>query len=57
MFCPECGYENNEVNKFCMGCGKDLRQLQQDVPNETFEPIMRQLQLLQLFYLCWSILA
>ncbi len=39
MFCPECGYENNEGNKFCMGCGKDLKQLQQDVPNETFEPI------------------
>ncbi|MCM1228047.1 MAG: zinc-ribbon domain-containing protein [Clostridium sp.] len=25
MFCPECGYENNEENKFCMSCGKDIK--------------------------------
>ena len=24
MFCPECGYENNDENKFCMKCGKNL---------------------------------
>ncbi len=26
MFCPECGYENNNENKFCMRCGKDIKQ-------------------------------
>lgn len=26
MFCPECGYENNDENKFCMKCGKDIKQ-------------------------------
>lgn len=26
MFCPNCGHENNNENKFCIGCGKDIRQ-------------------------------
>lgn len=26
MFCPECGYKNDDKNKYCIGCGKDIRQ-------------------------------
>lgn len=24
MFCPECGFENEDENKFCLKCGKVL---------------------------------
>lgn len=26
MFCPNCGYENNDENQFCMKCGKSLTE-------------------------------
>lgn len=26
MFCPNCGHENNDENKFCMKCGKPFQQ-------------------------------
>lgn len=30
MFCPNCGHENNDENKFCMKCGKPFQQKLQD---------------------------
>ena len=29
MRCPFCGYDNTEGSKFCSGCGRDLRQQEQ----------------------------
>lgn len=29
MFCPNCGYENNDENQFCMKCGRPILQKSQ----------------------------
>ena len=37
MICPDCGYENNENNKFCIECGSKLpdeNKINQPVPVE-----------------------
>ncbi len=35
MFCPDCGYENNDENKFCMKCGKSLSNGEDNLKSET----------------------
>lgn len=37
MFCPNCGYENNNENKFCMECGKDIRQETNEFSSNSLE--------------------
>jgi len=43
MFCPNCGYKNEDDAKFCNGCGKPLNQDQQTSQNsaqQNFNPYL-----------------
>ncbi len=54
MFCPKCGKENLDQNKFCNGCGETLQMsytppIQQFVPPPPIENLRTQIQPTEIF--------
>lgn len=39
MYCPNCGTQNNDANKFCMNCGNPLQEIKsQQIKAQEIEP-------------------
>lgn len=36
MFCPNCGHENSNENKYCMKCGKDIKKESESFNADTY---------------------